>query len=87
MQSFEPVRIDVGGGVHYRLGPLVEFGSLRLPSWIAIEIPEQPDMQLLVRGAAPTDAIPAAFGAGWLRGPVAPGSGLGQRFELPSEAR
>jgi hypothetical protein len=38
-ESFAPVRIDLPGGVRYRLGPPVAGGGIELPAWITLEAP------------------------------------------------
>jgi hypothetical protein len=65
-ESFAPVRIDLAGGVRYRLGPLRAQGGVELPAWIALEAPGRPALKLTFAEARPAPAPPDAFDPGWL---------------------
>jgi hypothetical protein len=65
-ESFEPVRIDLPGGVRYRLGPQRMQGGVALPAWIALEAPGRPALKMTIGEARPEPAAPDAFEPGWL---------------------
>ncbi len=72
METYEIVSINRSDGVRFLFGPSVDFGGIRLPSWIDVESPELPSARLEVGRAAPANAPAAAFGSHWLSAP--PGS-------------
>jgi hypothetical protein len=65
-ESFAPVRIDLPGGVRYRLGPPRTQGGVEMPAWIALEAPGRPSLTLTIAEARPEAAPPDAFDPGWL---------------------
>jgi hypothetical protein len=65
-ETLAPVRIDLPGGVRYRLGPPVSRGALELPAWITLEAPGRPPVTLTIDGARAEAAAPDAFAPGWL---------------------
>jgi hypothetical protein len=65
-ESYAPVRIDLGGGVRYRLGPPRSQGGVALPAWIALEAPGRPPLKMTLGEARPAPAAPDAFEPGWL---------------------
>jgi hypothetical protein len=65
-ESFAPVRIDLAGGVRYRLGPPRMQGGVELPAWIALEAPGRPSLKMAIAEARPEPATPDAFEPGWL---------------------
>jgi hypothetical protein len=68
-ESLAPVRIDLPGGIRYRLGPLRTQAGVQLPAWIALEAPGRPAVTLAIEGVRTGPLPPDAFGAGWLTGP------------------
>lgn len=61
-------RIDVAGGVTYRVGPaLGPEKGLRVPSWIEIEAPGLPAMRIEVLRARVIEAPAGAFHPDWLQ--------------------
>jgi hypothetical protein len=64
--SFAPVRIELPGGVRYRLGPPRMTGGVALPAWIALEAPGRPALRMTIAEARPEAAAPDAFEPGWL---------------------
>ena len=66
MDSFQVVRVDRRDGVRFRFGPPQVYGGIQAPSWIAIEVPGQPDARLDVEKVAKANAPAAAFGHDWL---------------------
>ncbi len=66
MESFEVVRVDLAGGVRFRFGPAAIFEGIRVPSWIAVESPDQDPIRLEVDGVARAIAPAAAFSRDWL---------------------
>jgi hypothetical protein len=66
IDSFEVVRVDRQDGVRFRFGPPGDFDGIRAPSWVAIEVPDQPPARLRVLRVAPANAPAAAFGTDWL---------------------
>lgn len=65
-ESYAPVRIDLPGGVRYRLGPPRMQGGVELPAWIALEAPGRPPLKMTIAEARPEPATPDAFEPGWL---------------------
>ena len=65
-ETLAPVRIDLPGGVRYRLGPPVSRGAIELPAWITLEAPGRPPVTLTIDGARAEAAAPDAFAPGWL---------------------
>jgi hypothetical protein len=64
--SFAPVRIELPGGVRYRLGPPRMAGGVALPAWIALEAPGRPALRMTIAEARPEAAAQDAFEPGWL---------------------
>jgi hypothetical protein len=69
MDSFEVVRVDRQDGVRFRFGPPGDFEGVRVPTWIAIEVPGQPPARLEVGRAATAEAPAAVFSTEWLVAP------------------
>jgi hypothetical protein len=65
-QSLAPVRIDLPGGVRYRLGPMRTQGGIELPAWITLEAPGRPAVTLAIEGARADASPPDAFASDWL---------------------
>jgi hypothetical protein len=65
-ESFAPVRIDLAGGIRYRLGPPRGQGGVELPAWIALEAPGRPALKMTLAEVRPAPASPDAFEPGWL---------------------
>jgi hypothetical protein len=65
-QSLAPVRIDLAGGVRYRLGPARMQGGIELPAWIVLAGPGRPALRMTIAEARPEAAAPDAFEPGWL---------------------
>ncbi|MEN8161808.1 MAG: hypothetical protein ABFS41_17190 [Myxococcota bacterium] len=65
-ESLEPVRIDLPGGVRYRLGAPRMHDGIQLPSTITIEAPGRSALRMSVSEARPSTAPPDAFDAAWL---------------------
>ncbi len=65
-ESFAPVRIDLPGGVRYRLGPPRTQGGIELPAWITLEAPGRPAVTLAIEGARADAPAPDAFAPDWL---------------------
>ena len=72
LESYDVVRIDGRDGVRYRFGPTQDFDGIRVPRWVAIEAPGEPEARLDIVGAATANAPAAAFGRDWLRALSAP---------------
>jgi hypothetical protein len=68
-ESLEPVRIDRGDGVRFRLGSPVGFGSIRLPSWIEISDSGGFVARLEILNAQEIPTSPESFRPGWLSAP------------------
>jgi hypothetical protein len=65
-ETLAPVRIDLPGGVRYRLGPPLARGAIELPAWITLEAPGRPPVTLAIEGARAESAAPDAFAPDWL---------------------
>ena len=65
-QSLAPVRIDLPGGVRYRLGPMRTQAGIELPAWIRLEAPGRPAVTLAIEGARADAPPPDAFASDWL---------------------
>jgi hypothetical protein len=65
-KSLAPVRIDLPGGVRYRLGPMRTQAGIELPAWITLEAPGRPAVTLAIEGARPDATPPDAFSSDWL---------------------
>jgi hypothetical protein len=65
-ESLVPVRIDLPGGVRYRLGPPLMHDGIQLPSSIKIEAPGRSALRMQIREARAKAAPPGAFDAAWL---------------------
>jgi len=65
-ETLAPVRIDLPGGVRYRLGPPLARGAIELPTWIMLEAPGRPPVTLAIEGARAESAAPDAFAPDWL---------------------
>ena len=64
--SLAPVRIDLPGGVHYRLGPPRTQGGIELPAWVTLEAPGRPSVTLAIEAARPEPPAAEAFAPDWL---------------------
>jgi hypothetical protein len=64
--TLAPVRIDLPGGVRYRLGPPLARGAIELPAWITLEAPGRPPVTLAIEGARVDSPAPDAFAPDWL---------------------
>ena len=65
-ETLAPVRIDLPGGVRYRLGPPQRRGAIELPAWVTLEAPGRPPVTLAIESAHVEAASPDAFAPGWL---------------------
>jgi len=65
-ESLAPVRIDLPGGVRYRLGPMRIQAGVELPAWITLEAPGRPPVTLAIEGARADAPPPDAFASDWL---------------------
>jgi hypothetical protein len=65
-ESLLPVRIDLPGGVRYRLGSPLMHDGIQLPSSITIEAPGRSALRMQIREARAKTAPPGAFDAAWL---------------------
>ena len=65
-ETLAPVRIDLPGGVRYRLGPPQSRGAIELPAWITLEAPGRPPVTLAIEAARAESAGPDAFAPDWL---------------------
>lgn len=65
-ESFAPVRIDLAGGVRYRLGPKQTRGGVELPAWIALEAPGRPALKMILAEVRAAPAPADAFDPAWL---------------------
>jgi len=65
-ESFVPVRIDLPGGVRYRLGPPISHGGIELPSTITIEAPGSSTLRMKIQEVRAAPAPPDAFDPSWL---------------------
>jgi hypothetical protein len=65
-ESLAPVRIDLPGGVRYRLGPMRTQGGIELPAWITLEAPGRPEVTLTIDSGRAAVPPPDAFAAAWL---------------------
>jgi len=65
-ETLAPVRIDLEGGVRYRLGPPRAQGGIELPAWIALEAPGRPALRMAIDEARAEAPGPDAFEPGWL---------------------
>jgi hypothetical protein len=68
-ESLEPVRIDRGDGVRFRLGSSTDFGSVRLPSRIEISDSHGFRAHLEILSAQEVSASAESFRPGWLSAP------------------
>jgi hypothetical protein len=66
LESLDPVRIELPGGVRYRLGPMRTQAGVRLPAWITLEVPGRPSVTLGIESVRPDTPAPDAFSADWL---------------------
>ncbi len=66
-ETLEAVRLDVGGGVSFLLGPPQQFGKLQVPQWIDVHVGDQFLARLSVRGARKTRVSPGSFASQWLQ--------------------
>jgi len=64
--TLAPVRIDLPGGIHYRLGPPQSRGGIELPAWITLEAPGRPPVTLAIEAARVESPGPGAFAPDWL---------------------
>jgi hypothetical protein len=58
LASRQPVRIDLAGDVHYRLGPEAAHGGIRFPAWIEVEAPGWPRWRVQVGRVGPGGSAP-----------------------------
>jgi hypothetical protein len=65
-ESLLPVRIDLPGGVRYRLGSPLMHDGIQRPSSITIEAPGRSALRMQIREARAKTAPPGAFDAAWL---------------------
>ncbi len=65
-ESLAPVRIDLPGGVRYRLGPMRTQAGIELPAWVTLEAPGRPAVTLGIEAARPEPLAPDAFSPDWL---------------------
>jgi hypothetical protein len=68
-ESLEPVRVDRGDGVRFRLGAPAGFGPVRLPSWIEISDPRGFVARLELLGAREVSTPSESFRPGWISAP------------------
>ena len=66
LETLDLVRIDLTGGIRYRLGPIRSFAGVLLPEWIEVTAPGDPVVRLEVTGASRAAAGPEAFAPEWL---------------------
>jgi hypothetical protein len=60
------VRIDLPGGVRYRLGPMRTKAGIELPAWVTLEAAGRPAVTLSIEGARPEPPAAGAFAPEWL---------------------
>jgi hypothetical protein len=65
-ESLDPVRIDLPGGVRYRLGPMRTLAGIQLPTFITLEAPGRPPVTLGIEAARAGEPPADAFSADWL---------------------
>jgi hypothetical protein len=65
-ESLAPVRIDLPGGVRYRLGPMRTQAGVELPAWVTLEAPGRPAVTLGIEAARPEPPAAGAFAPEWL---------------------
>ena len=65
-RTYEIRGYDDALGSHVRLGPLVSFGKLRVPSWISVEEPGRVTARFDVVNASQVVAPASAFSREWL---------------------
>lgn len=65
-RTYEIRGYDDALGAHVRLGPLVSFGKLRVPSWISVEEPGRVTARFEVVNASQVVAPASAFSREWL---------------------
>lgn len=65
-RSYEIRGFDDALGSHVRLGPIVSFGKLRVPSWISVEEPGRVTARFDVTAAGQVVAPASAFSREWL---------------------
>jgi hypothetical protein len=65
-ESLAPVRIDLPGGVHYRLGPMRTQAGIELPAWVTLEAPGRPSVTLAIEAARPEPPAEGTFSPEWL---------------------
>jgi hypothetical protein len=68
-ETLAPVRIDLPGGVRYRLGPMRTQAGVQLPAWITLEAPGRPAVTLAIESVRTGTLPPDAFAADWLARP------------------
>jgi hypothetical protein len=66
-ESLVPVRIDLPGGVRYRLGPPLMHDGIELPSTITIEAPGRSALRMQLSKVRTTTAPADAFDSAWLK--------------------
>jgi hypothetical protein len=65
-RTYEVRGFDDALGSHIRLGPIVSFGKLRVPSWISVEEPGRVEARFDVVNASQVVAPASAFSREWL---------------------
>jgi hypothetical protein len=65
-RTYEIRGFDDSLGSHIRLGPIVSFGKLRVPSWISVEEPGRVTARFDVTAAGQVVAPASAFSREWL---------------------
>ncbi len=68
-ESFDVRRMRLAGDVRVRFGPYVEFGSVRMPSWLQIS-DERGIVRFDVVAVSPVNAPASAFKMDWLVAPT-----------------
>ncbi len=65
-RTYEIRGFDDALGSHVRLGPIVSFGKLRVPSWISVEEPGRVTARFDITAASQVVAPASAFSREWL---------------------
>ena len=67
-ETLQPVRLDVGEGISFLLGPPKAFGALQVPEWIDVHAGDLRVARLEVRDARTKRLPPGSFDSAWLAG-------------------